>query len=102
MAHSSTFALRIQARRRLEILLLLAQSPRFGASESTLVEGVADRGVAASRNALLEDIAWLAVKGLVTLRPDDRVVIATQQGLDVANGLEIVPGIARPNPEDLQ
>lgn len=96
---SMSFADRVRQRRRLEILLLLAQSPRYGASEVTLALGIEDRGVGASRDAVTADCAWLAEQGLVTVRPG--VVIATQRGLDVSRGLARTPGVAAPTPEDL-
>lgn len=99
----TTFSDRVRARRRLEILLLLRVSPQYGASERTLAMGVADRGVAASSDALAGDIAWLQEQGLVDASSSDSgsVVRATQRGLDVAAGLAEVPGVARPQPGDL-
>lgn len=97
------FADRIRVRRRLEILLLLAASPRYGAHVSTLVLGVADRGVAASHDAVNADIAWLDEQGLLQVQGANgsSFACATQRGLDVARGLATVPGVARPGPDDL-
>lgn len=95
---------RLQARRRLEILLLLSQSPRYAAHESTLVAGMADLGVAASHDDMRADVDWLFRQDLVDVAAAERgrVVIANQRGLDVAVGLMEWAGIARPTPEDLQ
>lgn len=99
----NAFADRVRARRRLEILLLLRVSAQYGASDRTLAMGVADRGVAASSDALAGDVAWLREQGLVDTESTESgtTVRATQRGLDVAAGLADVPGVARPQPGDL-
>jgi hypothetical protein len=97
------FADRMRDRRRLEILLMLVQSPLYSADESTLTAGLADRGTAAARETLQSDVDWLAADLIVALRDQapNRIVTLNQRGLDVARGLIALPGIARPAPEDL-
>ncbi|MCC7082176.1 MAG: ArsR family transcriptional regulator [Burkholderiales bacterium] len=100
----SSFAYRLEARRRLQILLLLAESPRYAAHESALVAGMPELGVAASHDVVRSDVDWLFRQDLLDVSDADggRVVTANQRGLDVAAGLAAWPGIARPQPEDLK
>jgi hypothetical protein len=97
----STFADVRRAARRRDILLLAEQSPRIGLSEELLALGLEGRGLAAGRDAIALDVTWLEGEGLVRTQTgdDQRIVIITQRGSDVARGLADVPGVARVGPE---
>lgn len=91
----------ITHQRRLAILRLLEATAGYGANARLIAEALADLGLAASRDAVNADLAWLDEQGLVTRRAgaaDDVVATATVRGLDVAAGRAIVPGVARPDP----
>jgi len=98
---SGSFAQLRSAARRRDILLLAEQSPRIGLSEEMLALGLEGRGLAAGRDAIALDVTWLEGAGLVRTQTgdDQRIVIITQRGSDVARGLDDVPGVARVGPE---
>lgn len=94
----------IEEYRRLVILKVLLVSPTYCVSEDVLADVLADAGVGASFDRVRADLAWLEEQGLVTIKSNDEdfgagnPVKLTRRGVDVARGLAIVPGIARPNP----
>lgn len=63
----------------------------------TQVQGV---GLKAPLSAVRDDVAWLEEQGLVgqTDLPPFKIVHLTERGLDVAQGSEVVSGVARPGP----
>ena len=93
------FSTKVTERRRLDILLLLAQSPEYETSQMMLYQALP---VAASADAISSDMAWLEEQGLVTLHNVSAITLAriTQRGLDVAQGRSRCPGVAKPLPED--
>ena len=94
----------VTADRRLQILCLLAESHAYTASADLLQTVLAGMGHAISHDRLATDLEWLTEQGLIGLErigdganavPLARV---TARGLDVANGMAAVPGVARPRP----
>ncbi|HWO99175.1 MAG TPA: hypothetical protein VNL74_00905 [Methylococcus sp.] len=86
--------------RRLEILRLLVPAPAYTLDQTMLAKGIEARGLAVSRDRLQTDLHWLAEQDLIVGQQPGGVWIATLtvRGLDVARGLTVVPGVARPEP----
>jgi len=87
--------------RRLMILQLLAAGSDYSANDTLLQELLALQGNGVSLDVVRTDLAWLAEQDLIMLRelPGCKVATLRSRGIDVANGLAVVPGIARPRPE---
>ena len=88
---------------RLTILALLKEIPGYELNEKVLGWGTHEQGYPASQDALRVQFHWLSEQGLVTITHVAgilQVVKLTRRGLDVASGLALVPGVARPEPED--
>jgi len=87
--------------RRLMILQLLAADSDYSANDTLLQELLALQGNGVSLDVVRTDLAWLAEQDLIMLRelPGCKVATLRSRGIDVANGLAVVPGIARPRPE---
>lgn len=86
---------------RLAILRLLAELPGFRANSSLIADAASSLGLAATRDTVRGELAWLAEQGFVTtedVRPGLVVATATERGLDVAAGRAITPGVQRPTP----
>jgi len=87
--------------RRLMILQMLAADSDYSANDSLLQQLLASQGNGVSLDVLRMDLAWLRELGLLLIRdlPGCKVATLRGRGVDVANGLAQVPGIARPRPE---
>lgn len=88
--------------RRLAILRVLAKAPNYSCNDSILDDAMDVLGVQGSRAQILSDLAWLESVGCVALEQLATLTVATatQQGLDVAKGDAMVPGIKRPSPKE--
>lgn len=96
-----TFAERLREDRRLVLLRLLEEQNARRANSSILHAGLHHLGVAATRDDVQTDLAWLAEQGLVQLDeavPGVSVAALTGRGHDVVHGHAIVPGVSRPSP----
>jgi Fe2+ or Zn2+ uptake regulation protein len=87
---------------RLAILRLLAEAPGYSLNSSIITDAVAQLGLAATRDQVRGEIAWLAEQGLAA--SDDlpgglMVATLTERGGDVASGRAHVPGVQRPMPK---
>lgn len=87
--------------RLLAVLSLLKNSQAYQAGAPMLQLALASLGHAVALETVVADLAWLRDAGLTTLRDVGTVHIATltRRGMDVANGLTQVPGVARPRPD---
>jgi len=89
------------ATRRAEALWALAEMPGHAANVSLLADVLV-----LPRATVIEDLAWLSGQGLVRHTRDGGVLGAMllTPGLEVAQGLETVDGVAPPaaSPEDIQ
>ncbi|WP_028586677.1 hypothetical protein [Desulfocurvus vexinensis] len=96
-----SYATLLQENRRLEILRALAQDPDYELNAPLLQDVLRLTGLGASADQVRTDVAWLAEQGLVTVRSLETVPLVrlTGRGCDVAAGLALVPGVARPRPE---
>jgi Fe2+ or Zn2+ uptake regulation protein len=93
-----------QSHLRLAILRLLAESPGYALNSSILVDALGALGLAASRDQVRSEIAWLAEQGLATadeLAGGLIVATLTERGADIASGRATVPGVQRPTPKAL-
>lgn len=99
---SKTFAERLREDRRLVLLRLLSEQNAYRANSSVLHAGLHFLGIAASRDDVLTDLAWLRDQGLVSLAesvPGVLVAGLTSRGDDVVHGQAVVPGVSRPSPK---
>lgn len=96
----TTFADTVRAARRLELLRLLAEAPRYEANQHLLYSALPSRGIPSNADQVAIELAWLAEQDLVILSEIGIIRLAriTQRGIDVAKGLAIVPGVKRPAP----
>lgn len=95
------FAERLREDRRLLLLRLLTESNAYRSNSGVLHTTLYALGVAASRDDVRTDLAWLAEQGLVRLEDvaaSVDVVSLTPRGHDVAQGHAHVPGVSRPEP----
>jgi len=88
--------------RRLAILQTLEADQDYEVNEAMLQKALEYLGLAASRDVIRADIAWLRDQGLASTREIMGLWVprATQRGVDAARGLATVPGVARKGPED--
>jgi hypothetical protein len=95
------FAEKLREDRRLVLLRLLAEQNGYRCNSSVLHAGLMHLGVAASRDDVVTDLAWLRDQHLLTLDeavPGLFVARLMARGADVAAGNAIVPGVSRPGP----
>lgn len=87
--------------RRLAILQLLQRDPDYSINDSLLQPLLASQGHGVSIAVVRADLAWLEQLGLLSTNelPGCTVALLRSDGVDVAMGVSVVPGIARPRPE---
>lgn len=97
---SQSAASLVREHMRLAILEALSVAGAYRLHEYLLLERVRALGLGTTRDALRGELAWLAEQGLMTQDAIEGAIIATltDRGLDVAQGLAVVPGVARPRP----
>lgn len=85
---------------RLTILDALGVAPAYRLHEYLLLERVRALGLGTTRDALRGQLEWLAEQGLIgrEVIEDAFICTLTERGLDVAQGLAVVPGVSRPRP----
>lgn len=90
-----------QEARRLAILQLLHLDPDYSINDSLLQPLLASQGHGVSIAVVRADLAWLEQLGLLSTNelPGCTVALLRSDGVDVAMGVSVVPGIARPRPE---
>ncbi|CAD2225019.1 conserved hypothetical protein [Pseudoalteromonas sp. 3J6] len=94
--------LQVQAEhQRISILITLKESADFGANTSMLADVLQRYALGCSRDQLKTLLNWLEQNGYITLdklTENTWVARITQSGIDVAEGISVVPGIKRPGP----
>lgn len=87
--------------RRLAILQLLQRDPDYSINDALLQPLLASQGHGVAMAVVRADLAWLEQLGLLSTNalPGCTVAILRNDGVDVACGVSVVPGIARPRPE---
>lgn len=90
-----------QEARRLAILQLLKADPDYSINDDLIQRLLASQGHGVSIAVVRADLAWLEQVGLLSTNelPGYTVAILRNDGVDVACGMSVVPGIARPRPE---
>lgn len=90
-----------QEARRLAILQLLQSDPDYSINDDLLQKLLAGQGHGVSIAVVRADLAWLEQLGLLSTNemPGCTVAILRNDGVDVAGGVSMVPGIARPRPQ---
>lgn len=86
---------------RLLILLILERQTQYQAHQETLLKALREQGFTLSRDNLHIELAWLEnTADAIVDRTSGGVHIAvlTPAGLEIAQGVVEVPGIARPWP----
>lgn len=86
--------------RRLVLLRALEHAAQYTANNYLLRSYCEAVGHTVSSDRLQGDLAWLAEQGLIELRTEKQISVAslTERGLDVATGRAQVPGVKRPEP----
>lgn len=86
---------------RLTLLRVLAEAPGYCANSSILHQAVTSMGLAASRDAVKSELAWLKEQRVIALaEPAAGLFVATltDRGHDVQAGCSTIPGIQKPSP----
>ncbi|MGE4501969.1 MAG: hypothetical protein AB7D03_03765 [Thiomicrospira sp.] len=86
----------VEHQRRL-ILEVLAQQPQYTQNQLLIKQALYMQGQGVSIDKVMTHLAWLAEQGAVTLDSFGGFSVAklTARGLDIAQGLADVPGIAK-------
>ena len=85
--------------RRLAILQLLAKDPNYSINDALLKELLRSLGFGVALHVVKADLAWLESVGLLaTTDLSCLVAVLKSEGLDVACGDSVMPGVARPRP----
>ncbi|MBF0309476.1 MAG: ArsR family transcriptional regulator [Magnetococcales bacterium] len=86
--------------RRLRLLQALKECPAYKATLDLLHAFLAGTALGCSQEVLLAELGWMEEQGLVELDNTDGVILAKllQRGRDVADGLTLLTGVARPAP----
>jgi len=90
----------VRRHRRLAILRHLEQSGGYTSNASILTDVLAGVGLRSTRAQVTTELIWLQETGFVQLKDhgDFVVATATQEGIEVAQGLSVHPDIQRPRP----
>lgn len=87
---------------RLVVLRLLHEASGYRLNSSVLTDAANAHGLAASRDQMRGQIAWLAEQGLLTTdEPAAGLVVATltERGADIVEARGQHPGVQRPSPK---
>jgi hypothetical protein len=87
---------------RLVILRLLHEAGGYRLNSSVLTDAANAHGLAASRDQMRGELAWLAENGLTKNdEPTPGLVVATltERGADIVDGRGQHPGVQRPSPK---
>lgn len=100
MSHNRAFQQKVAEDRRLVILRFLAEDADYAMNTSLLQTALEAVGHGVSREKVNADAAWLEESGLVHCEELSGILVVriTQNGLDVARGRAVVPGVKRPGP----
>jgi hypothetical protein len=90
----------VRKHRRLAILRHLEQCGEYTSNASILTDVLAGVGVHSTRAQVTTELIWLQDSGFVRLTDHGEFVVATatQEGVEVAQGLSVHPDIQRPRP----
>lgn len=96
----NAFANLVDEARRLAILAALAGADGYTLPEATVREAIRRAGHPLSADAMASASAWLDEQRLLMRQAvgATAVLTLTTRGLDAAQGLATIPGVARPAP----
>lgn len=96
----NAFADLVDEERRLTVLQSLKSAPGYTLPEATAREALRRAGLAVSADAMAVATAWLDEARLLMRQTvgATAVLTLTTRGLDCAEGVAQVPGVARPRP----
>lgn len=86
--------------RRLLILQLLQKDPDYSINDDLLHKLLTTQGHGVALAVVRADLAWLEQVGLLSTNelPGTTVALLRSDGVDVATGVSVMPGVARPRP----
>jgi len=86
--------------RRLAILRHLSEASEYTSNASILMSVMRGLGVSTTQDQMTSTLVWLKDNDLIEMIDHGHVVIATStaRGVDVAQGLQVYPGVQRPRP----
>lgn len=84
---------------RLLLLQTLAEAPGFVAPPAILKQVAGNVGIPATLDQVETELAWLAEQGYLSWAGSGLPAVLNPRGEEVAAGLSIVPGVARPAPK---
>ena len=86
--------------RRLHILKCLKSTGDYRLSDLLLHDMLKRIGMGVSLSVVRGDLAWLEQQSLLSIQSigDLNIALLRNEGVDVAEGVSSVPGIARPRP----
>jgi Fe2+ or Zn2+ uptake regulation protein len=90
----------ITENRRLYVLKCLKTSGDYRMSDALLYDLLKRIGIGVSLSVVRGDLAWLEQQSLLSTQKlgDLTIALLRCEGVDVAEGISSVPGIARPKP----
>ncbi|MDK1288504.1 hypothetical protein [Pseudoalteromonas umbrosa] len=91
----------IAEHQRISILITLKESQDYGANTSMLIDVLKAYGLGCTRDQLKTELNWLEQNRYISLEKMSEntwVARITPTGMDVAEGVSVVPGIKRPGP----
>ena len=88
---------------RLRILQVLYRQSGYMTNQEVLLPMLREQGQAISHNRLYVELEWLRVAEVLVYQISDKTHVATltNKGLDVVQGVLIVPDIRRPLPDEM-
>jgi len=97
----SEYAETLRRHARIAILRLLEDAPRYTSNASMMAALLPQLGISYTRDQIAGELSWLAEQGLVTTQQTAGLLMATAtlRGIEVAQGIAIVPGVQRPSPQ---
>ena len=86
--------------RRLLILQILQKDQDYSVNDDLLQKLLAAQGYGVALAVVRADLAWLEQVGLLSTNelPGVTVALLRNEGVDVATGVAVMPGVARPRP----
>ena len=88
--------------KRISILLALNEAPGLDLNDSILSDILKVYSLKSSRDQIRTELTWLEQQGYLTIQKIGQSTVwistITHEGIDVAEGNIVVPGIKRPGP----
>jgi hypothetical protein len=96
-----SYRLHVAEHLRLLILEALAEAPAYTAAPAILKVVAHSIGIPATADQINTELSWLAEQGLLAWAGSATPAVLSERGLEVAQGIASVPGVARPKPRPL-